>query len=66
MVNVILFLKVKSTTKIAGISYHCKNTCQLPGANPLENRKKPWETHFCQGICQGRARWERTLPQMFC
>jgi hypothetical protein len=32
-----------------------KNTGQLPGANPLGNRKKPWETQFCQWIFQGRA-----------
>jgi hypothetical protein len=34
-------------------TYSYKNTGQLPGANPLGNRKKPWETHCCQGICQG-------------
>ncbi|WJX76215.1 hypothetical protein P8452_59656 [Trifolium repens] len=45
---------------------HYKNIGQLPGANPLGNRKKPWETHFCQGICQGRACWECTSSQMFC
>jgi hypothetical protein len=44
---------------------HYKNTGQLPGANPLGNSKKPWETHFYQGICQGRA-LEYTSSQIFC
>jgi hypothetical protein len=35
---------------------HYKNTGHLTGANPLGNvKKKPWKTHFCQEIRQGRA-----------